>query len=157
MSWGYLWKCIPAQHWFGPMLLGCSLLLKRTSCSGSKQWIRDISVPILQVNGTRILGLVLQEKNLVVVLILRIRFDYGMILTNPDQKLRIKCKLTLTILVTLFSNIWNLVAVPKVRSKEKPRSKNQISLIGTNDSYLGKRVPSRCWFCYGTMFGNKHV
>jgi hypothetical protein len=50
-------------------------------------------------------------------------------ITNPDQKLMIKCKLTLTILVTLFSKIWNLVAipflgaVPKVRSEEKPRSK----------------------------------
>jgi hypothetical protein len=69
------------------------------------------------------------RKKLVVVLVLRIRFDYGMILTNPDQKFRIKCKLILTILVTLSPKIWNLVAVPffgavpKVRSEEKPRSK----------------------------------
>jgi hypothetical protein len=33
----------------------------------------------------------------------------------------------------------------------------QFSLIGTIDSYLPKRVPSQHWFCYATMFGNKHV
>jgi hypothetical protein len=104
-----------------------------------------------------ILGLVLQEKKLVVVLVLRIRFDYGMVLTNPDQKLTIKCKLTLTILVTLFSKsgIWLqfrfMVQFQKSDQKKNPDQKSdlvlvQFLLIGTNDSYLPKGVPSQHWF-----------